>query len=59
VGIRGMRERIRQLGGTLEVRSNSSGTISGTIIAAHLPISEASGGQDDSKLPDTSSTAAA
>jgi signal transduction histidine kinase len=55
VGIRGMRERIRQLGGTLEVSSNGSGTI----ITAQLPVSEASSMQDDSEVPDTSSTAAA
>jgi signal transduction histidine kinase len=36
VGIRGMRERLRQLGGTLEI--NSSG--SGTAITVSLPISE-------------------
>jgi PAS domain S-box-containing protein len=38
VGIRGMRERIRQLGGTLQVRSQLSGT--GTIVVAQLPIDE-------------------
>ena len=36
VGIRGMRERIRQLGGTLEIRSGSHGR--GTLIVARLPI---------------------
>ena len=36
VGIRGMRERIRQLGGTLEIRSGSHGR--GTRIVARLPI---------------------
>jgi signal transduction histidine kinase len=36
VGIRGMRERLRQLGGTLDI--NSSG--SGTVITVTLPISE-------------------
>ena len=35
VGIRGMRERIRQLGGTLEIRSGSNGK--GTLIVARLP----------------------
>ncbi len=55
VGIRGMRERIRQLGGTLEVSSNGSGTM----ISAQLPVPEASGVQDNSEVPDTSSTAAA
>jgi signal transduction histidine kinase len=34
VGIRGMRERLRQLGGTLEVRSNGSGTV----VAARFPV---------------------
>ena len=34
VGIRGMRERLRQLGGTLEVKSNGSGTI----VVACLPV---------------------
>jgi PAS domain S-box-containing protein len=36
VGIRGMRERIRQLGGTLEIRSGGNGR--GTLIVALLPI---------------------
>jgi signal transduction histidine kinase len=36
VGIRGMRERVRQLGGTLEIRSGSNGR--GTLIVARLPI---------------------
>ncbi len=34
VGIRGMRERIRQLGGALEINSDGSGTL----IVAHLPV---------------------
>lgn len=34
VGIRGMRERLRQLGGTLEIESNGKGTL----IVAKLPI---------------------
>jgi signal transduction histidine kinase len=38
VGIRGMRERIRQLGGTLEINSNDSGTV----VTVHLPVSEVS-----------------
>jgi signal transduction histidine kinase len=37
VGIRGMRERLRQLGGTLEVRPVRRGT--GTIVIAQLPVS--------------------
>jgi signal transduction histidine kinase len=36
VGIRGMRERLRQLGGGLEIHSNGSGK--GTLIVARLPI---------------------
>ena len=36
VGIRGMRERIRQLGGTLEITSGSYDK--GTLIVAQLPI---------------------
>jgi PAS domain S-box-containing protein len=36
VGIRGMRERVRQLGGTLEIGSQRDG--SGTIVMARLPI---------------------
>jgi signal transduction histidine kinase len=35
VGIRGMRERLRQLGGTLEIHSNGEGK--GTLITAYLP----------------------
>jgi signal transduction histidine kinase len=34
VGIRGMRERLRQLGGTLEITSNGMGTV----VAARLPV---------------------
>jgi signal transduction histidine kinase len=36
VGIRGMRERLRQLGGTLEIDSNRNGK--GTIVVARLPV---------------------
>ena len=35
VGIRGMRERLRQLGGTLDIRSDGEGK--GTIVTARLP----------------------
>jgi signal transduction histidine kinase len=35
VGIRGMRERLRQLGGTLEISSNGEGK--GTLVTASLP----------------------
>ncbi len=38
VGVRGMRERIRQLGGTLEIESNGKGTV----VAACLPLANAS-----------------
>jgi signal transduction histidine kinase len=38
VGIRGMRERLRQLGGALEINSSESGTV----IVVQLPISETS-----------------
>jgi PAS domain S-box-containing protein len=38
VGIRGMRERLRQLGGTLEVKSNGSGTV----VAARFPVANTS-----------------
>ena len=41
VGIRGMRERVRQLGGSLEI--NSDGIGSGTRIVVRLPAKEASG----------------
>ena len=37
VGIRGMRERLRQLGGTLEIHSSGEGK--GTLITARLPAS--------------------
>jgi len=40
VGIRGMRERIRQLGGNLEISSNGNknGKKKGTTIVARLPV---------------------
>jgi signal transduction histidine kinase len=37
VGIRGMRERFRQLGGTLEIHSNAKGTV----VVARLPVAVA------------------
>lgn len=40
VGIRGMRERLRQLGGTLEISSGRNGP--GTMVIARLPISRTS-----------------
>src|SRR5437867_2106797 len=38
VGIRGMRERLRQLGGSLDIHSNDKGTF----IVARLPVAVAS-----------------
>lgn len=38
VGVSGMRERIRQLGGNLEINSNGQGTI----VVAHLPVASSS-----------------
>jgi PAS domain S-box-containing protein len=38
VGIRGMRERLRQLGGTLEINSNQDGTV----VVARLPVATSS-----------------
>jgi signal transduction histidine kinase len=55
VGIRGMRERIRQLGGTLEINSN----VTGTIVTVRLPAAEISLVREDSTVLDNSSTAAA
>jgi signal transduction histidine kinase len=54
VGITGMKERIRQLGGTLEINSDSTGTR----IVACLPILETSSKEDLSSTPETSSAAA-
>ena len=55
VGISGMRERVRQLGGTLEISSSDSGTT----VVAHLPISEATSSGEISAMPETPSPAAA
>ena len=41
VGLRGMRERVRQLGGNLEIRSNGHGTI----VTATVPFAESGDGQ--------------
>jgi signal transduction histidine kinase len=54
VGIRGMRERIRQLGGTLEINSNGSGTV----VVVKLPIAETSSPANTVEVPDTSPAAA-
>jgi len=55
VGIRGMRERLRQLGGDLEINSSSSGTG----VRARLPVKESSSVADISLVPNSSSSAAA
>jgi signal transduction histidine kinase len=54
VGIRGMRERIRQLGGVLEIASNNNGTV----ILARLPAIENSSTEKVLPIPDTSTAAA-
>jgi two-component system NarL family sensor kinase len=55
VGIRGMRERLRQLGGTMEITSKGKETA----VIARLPIAEAPLLHEVSTLPDKSSTTAA
>ena len=55
VGIRGMRERLRQLGGDLEISSNGSGAV----VIARLPTKEVSGVTDVLLVSDKSSTAVA
>ena len=55
VGIRGMRERLRQLGGTLEIDSNGVGTI----VTARFPIAEKPVISEDRDVLDNSSTTAA
>ncbi len=54
VGIRGMRERLRQLGGTLEINSNGTGTV----IVVSLPITEACSPSHTVAVTDTSPAAA-
>jgi signal transduction histidine kinase len=55
VGIRGMRERLRQLGGDLEISSSGSGAV----VTARLPAEEPSGVTRVLLVSDTSSTSAA
>jgi signal transduction histidine kinase len=54
VGIRGMRERVRQLGGTLEIKSSGSGTI----VVVELPLVEPSSIPNPVEVTDTSPAAA-
>ena len=54
VGIRGMRERLRQLSGTLEIHSNGNGTV----IEVRLPISQISSSAGVLEVTDTSHAAA-
>jgi len=53
VGIRGMRERLRQLGGDLGITSD----LKGTIVAARLPVSEESPAASSSDLDASKATA--
>ena len=55
VGIRGMRERLKQLGGHLEINSNATGTV----VTAKVPVIEPSCMPDVSPVSEASSTAAA
>ena len=55
VGIRGMRERLRQLGGTFEIDSNGAGTI----VRARFPTADQSMLSEDQDVLDSSSTTAA
>jgi len=54
VGIKGMRERVRQLGGDLVITSNGGGTV----ILARYPVVEGSSIADALPVPDTSIAAA-
>lgn len=56
VGIRGMRERLRQLGGTLELHSDGEGK--GTLVCARLPIEAASRPPVDAQAQEAKSAAA-
>jgi signal transduction histidine kinase len=55
VGIRGMRERLRQLGGSLEITSHGTGTI----VLARFPVAEPPLTEEIRVVSDSSSTAAA
>ena len=55
VGIRGMRERLRQLGGTLEIESNDLGTV----VQVRLPVPDTSATADILQITAPSPTAAA
>jgi signal transduction histidine kinase len=55
VGIRGMRERIRQLGGALEIVSNGTGTV----VLARFPVADPRLTAEIPALSSSSSTAAA
>lgn len=46
VGIPGMRERLRELGGSLEIQSSERGTL----VVAHMPLSEARSGESTPNL---------
>jgi signal transduction histidine kinase len=54
VGIRGMRERLRQLGGTLEIHSN----LSGTVVVVKLPFADPSSSPNPVEVADVSPAAA-
>jgi signal transduction histidine kinase len=53
VGFRGMRERLRQLGGTLEIRSNGTGTTVSAILPIREPATAASLTLQGSTLEDS------
>ena len=54
VGIRGMRERLRQLGGTLEIDSNGTGTV----VLVHLPVDAVPSQSNPIEVTQTSPAAA-
>jgi len=55
IGIRGMRERLRQLGGDLKINSNATGKV----VTAQVPVTELSCAPDASAVSESSSTSAA